>query len=75
MTRAIEQFLIVPDCPYSVIYTASLVDVTELKELPNGMEFDINQDDELEFSVDISNPSQIGEYIIQILGSIDEGPQ
>ena len=39
------------------------------------MEFDINFDDELEFSVDISDENQVGEYTIQILGSIDEGPQ
>lgn len=75
ITRQIPQFLIVPACPYEVTYTASLVDnVNQLQGLPNGMEFDVNLDQLLEFSVDIINESQIGEYVIQILGSIDEGP-
>ena len=57
------------------MYTASLVSNTNsLQSLPNSMEFDVASNGDLEFLVDTTNENDVDEYVIQIQGSLDEGP-
>lgn len=75
-SRRIEPFLIEPACDFEVEYQVNLVNtVNQLVPLPNGFDFFEESNGDLTFTVQTSAENDIGEYVIQVTGSIDEGPQ
>lgn len=49
--------------------------INELVPLPNGFDFFEESNGDLIFTVETSAENDLGEYVIQVTGSIDEGPQ
>ena len=73
--RTIEPFIIEPACDFEVDYQVNLVNsANQLVPLPNGFDFFEESNGDLIFTVQTSAENDLGEYVIQVTGSIDEGP-
>lgn len=73
--RRVLPYIVQPACNYIIRYEANLVSATnELVSLPDAIELIEDQNGDLIVLVDSSDENEIGEYIVQIRGVIDEGP-
>jgi hypothetical protein len=72
ITETIVPFTMEPNCGFEVVYTISEVTgSSSLRDLPSFMIFD---EPDI-FEIESNNAADDGEYVIQVTGTIDDGPQ